>query len=286
MPQPYHANSATFNLPDRLKDKSVHMFTLSDDGPSDFSMVISHADTQPGEQLEDFGGRLVAELTRALPRFQLRAMTKRLLGESPAVELAYSWRKDSNFMHQRQVISLTGGPLEGSVQAIMIAATCLQPFTDEWNTMFDEVLDSFQLRRPLAGPPQVAAAIEQPPIVNPSGLPIVFTYSERRRMLQVHPNQEHACRKTDAREVEQDAWEFFDADGEPLTPTFAIANASTLWGKPSEYILAPSTRPDAPRLRDRLDHVGVLHTTEAAPKLATVADIRLHLARAVGATLG
>ncbi len=40
MSQPYHANSATFALPDRLRDKSVHMFTLNDEGPSDFTMVI------------------------------------------------------------------------------------------------------------------------------------------------------------------------------------------------------------------------------------------------------
>ncbi|QYF95825.1 DcrB-related protein [Massilia sp. PAMC28688] len=285
MPQLYHANYATFELPERLLDKSVHMFTLNDHGPSDFNIVISQAETQAGEQLEEFGSRLVAELGRSLPRFELRSMTNRLLGGSPAVELVYSWRKDGNFMHQRQVITLTHGAGEDSVQAILIAATCLKPFTDEWNCMFDQMLASFTLRRPLAGavpmPIAAPAPVEHPPITNPSGLPLVFTYSERRRMLVVHPDQEHACRKTDAREVEQDAWEFYDADGEPLTASFAISNASTLWGKPSEYQLAPSGQPHAPRLRDRLDHVAVLHTTDAAPKLATVADIRQHLARAI-----
>lgn len=250
-------------------------------------MVISHADTQPGEQLEDFGSRLVSELGRALPRFQLRTMTERTLDGTPAIELAYSWRNDGNFMHQRQVIGLVEGAAEGSVQAMLIAATCLKPFTDEWNAAFDDILASVKLRRPLAGPPVAAPTpAEVPAIVNPSGLPFVFAYSERRRMLQVYASLEEACRKADAREVEQQAWDFFDADGEPLVARFAVPNASTLWGKPGAFTLAPCAEPHAPRLRDHLQHVAVMQTSEQAAQFNTVADVRRHLARALGAAAG
>jgi hypothetical protein len=73
----YHANHATFELPAQLKDKTMHMFTLRDDGPSEFNVVVSHADVKPEEQLDQFGERLTKELTRVLPRFQLAAMTAR-----------------------------------------------------------------------------------------------------------------------------------------------------------------------------------------------------------------
>lgn len=277
----YHANSATFELPERLKDKSMHMFTLSDDGPSDFSMVISHADTQPGEQLQDFGTRLMTELGRALPRFQLRTMTERMLDGTPAIELEYSWSNDGNFMHQRQVIGLVEGAAEGSVQAILIAATCLKPFTDEWNAAFDGVLGSVKLRRPLAAPP--VAPVDIPAVVNPSGLPFVFAFSDRRRLLHVYASADEACRKADAREVEQRAWDFFDADGEPLAASFAIASPGMPWGTPGPLTLAPSAHAGAPRLRDHLDRVAVLHTSAAAAQFSTVSDIRRHLARAIGA---
>lgn len=283
MPQ-HHANSATFELPERLKDKTMHMFTLSDDGPSEFSMVISHADTQPGEQLQDFGTRLTTELGRALPRFQLRTMGQRLLDGTPAIELAYSWRNDGNFMHQRQVIGLVQGAAEGSVQAILIAATCLKPFTDEWNATFDQVLDSVKLRRPLAGEPAVAPAGPEndvPAVVNPSGLPFVFAFSERRRMLQVYASADEACRKADAREVDQQAWNFFDADGEPLAASLAYNAAQ--WGAPGAVALTPSLDAGAPRLRELLHRVAVLHTSGAAAQFATVADIRRHLAAVIGA---
>ncbi|MFP5394252.1 MAG: DcrB-related protein, partial [Gammaproteobacteria bacterium] len=151
--QLYHANHATFELPAQLKDKTMHMFTLKDDGPSEFSVVVSHADTQPEEQLEEFGDRLVKELTRALPKFQLRAMKERSIDGSPAVELAYSWRNEGHFMHQRQAMTLVQGPRPGSTQALMIAATCLEAFSDEWNAAFDGILDSMKLRRPLSAAP-------------------------------------------------------------------------------------------------------------------------------------
>ncbi len=275
----YHANSATFELPARLKDKTMHMFTLSDDGPSEFSLVISHADTYPGEQLQDFGTRLMSELGRALPRFQLRSMTERRLDGTPAIELAYSWRNDGNFMHQRQVIGLVEGTVEGSVQAVLIAATCLQPFTDEWNATFDQLLASVKLRRPLAAPP--VAPLQLPELVNPSGLPIVFAFSDRRRTLHVYASADEACRKVDAREVEHSAWDFFDADGEPLAANFV--NGVTPWDKPRPFMLAPLVQDTAPRLRDHLHRVGVLHASDGAAQFGTVSDVRNHLARVIGA---
>jgi len=277
----YHINSATFELPDRLKDKTVHMFTLSDDGPSEFSVVVSHADTQPGEQLQDFGTRLVAELGRALPRFQLRVVSERQLDGTPAIELAYSWRNDGHFMHQRQVIALVEGATPGSVQAILVAATCLAPFTDEWNAAFDQMLDSVALRRPLAGPPvSPPALVDAVAIVQPSGMAIVFAFSERRRMLTIYASADEACRKADAREVAHQAWAFYDADGEPLKAHLVDA---LVWGQKESFALAPSQQTGVPRLRDQLPHVGVLNSSAAAPRLNTVADIRRHLARVIGA---
>ena len=57
----YHANHATFELPAQLKDKTMHMFTLRDDGPSEFNVVVSHADVKPEERLDQFGERLTKD---------------------------------------------------------------------------------------------------------------------------------------------------------------------------------------------------------------------------------
>jgi hypothetical protein len=162
-------------------------------------------------------------------------------------------------------------------------AGAVSPATsDEWNAAFDDVLGSFKLRRPLAAPP--LAPVSTSAVVNPSGLPFVFAFSGRRRMLHVYANAEEACRKADACEVEQHAWDFFDADGEPLVASFSIANAGPLWGQRGTFALAPLTHEeDVPRLRDHLDHVAVLHSDDGAGQFATVFDIRRHLTRVMGA---
>lgn len=281
MSETYHANSATFELPKRLKDKTVHMFTLTDDGPNEFSMVISHADVNPDEELEDFGNRLLAEFGRALPRFQLRGMSEREIDGRPAMELAYSWRNDGHFMHQRQIIVFVQGPKEGTVQAMMIGGTCLNAFTDEWNAALDEFLGTVKLRNPVAARRAPPPAVLK--VVNPSGLPIVFAYSERRRMLHVYPNASEACRRTDSREVARDAWAFFDGDGEPLAYHFENgALPATQWDKPGTYTLAPGPA-DGPRLRDQLHHVALMYTSGDDHRFADVDDLRRHLARVVSA---
>lgn len=176
----YHTNSATFELPAPLKDKSMHMFVVRDDGPSEFSVVITQADVQREESLADFGDRLQKELGRALPRFQLRGLKECQVGGSPAIELAYSWRKDGNFMHQRQAIVLVEGPAPGTRQAMMVAATCLNAFSDEWNAAFDGLLASMTLRNPLS----VAAAAPKRKVVVATQ-PYTFALSARRRSLRL-----------------------------------------------------------------------------------------------------
>lgn len=266
----YHTNAASFALPARLKDKSMHMFTLEDDGPSEFSMVMSHADADAGEEVDDFANRLLKELDKALPKFQLRGMSKRALDGSPAVELAYSWRNDGIFMHQRQVIALMQGTSEGKVQALMVAATCPKGFTDEWNAAFDQVLDSMKLRRPLAGQGEApAAAVE-----------CVFALSERRRTLYVFADRDEACRKIDAREVEQDAWAFFDGDGRPLAADFVVPNSGTLFRKSGSYVLADA--PGVAPLADSLGRAAVLQSSVDGLPFSSIEQVQDHLRRRAG----
>lgn len=270
----YRTNSATFELSNKLKDKTMHMFTLSDEGPSDFSIVISHADLQPGEKLEDFGERLSVEMRRALPGFALKALTERALDGEPAIELAYSWRNDGHTMYQRQVIAVTPSVADDSSRAMLIAATCLKPFNDEWDSIFDATIASMKLRK---GPNGNAADASARPerVVIPD---YVFVLSERRRTLRVFRNQSEACRNTDAREVEQNAWAFFDGTGTRLFPKFVVPNTGTILRKAGSYLL--ESRPDLPpeSLYDCLHRAAILQNHAAGAPFASIGDIQAYLA--------
>lgn len=262
----YDAHHATFELPVQLRDRTMHMFVLKEDGPSDFSFVVSHADTQGEEDLAEFGDRLIKEMSRALPKFLLRGMQERRLDGSPAIELTYSWRNNGVFMHQRQVVVLVQGSTPGSKQAMLMAGTCPNGFSEEWLQAFDNILASVKLRRPLDAQAQL-------PNPQKPDLPYVFALNERRRLLHAFPDRESACRRTDAREVERGAWEFFDALGQPLQPRFTMPNAEWLYGQPGTYVLEPIRGNESPLLGARLHLAAALEPHEGVP-LADMAGVR------------
>jgi hypothetical protein len=270
----YHANHATFELPAQLKDKTMHMFTLRDDGPSEFNVVVSHADVKPEERLEQFGERLTKELTRALPRFQLKALTERTVDGSPALELAYSWRNEAGFMHQRQVITLVQGSRPGTIEAMLMAATCLREFSDDWNAAFDAIVDSIRLRRPLA---QVQDAPNAPQ--SPS-LSTIFALSEPRKTLHVFADRHEAGSRLSARDVNEDHWEFYDADGTRLQANVSRTNAGLSLLRPSGTVkLERTAEPPGPALGERLHLAQYIQASSSSVPFYSLTEVRAHLDR-------
>lgn len=308
---PYQAHHASFELPARLWDQSTHVFTLGGEEPGEFRVVVSHGDIGPAEAIEDVGHRMLKELGDTLPRFQLRGMKARTLDSARALELGYTWHQNDHFMVQRQVIVLVQGPIPGSRQVMRIAATCLRTFTEEWNAAFDAILDSVRLRHPLAettgedaAPEPAAAPVpvptpapveQQAPAAAPATLrtPVwvpapasasacVFALSERRRMLSVFADRDEACRKTDAREVAQDAWQFFDALGNPLHARFSLPNSGAMavsWGKAGTYMLEPDAALGLPHLRDCLHQAARFQASRPDLPFTTLDQVQFHLRR-------
>lgn len=271
--QLYHANHATFALPAQLKDKTMHMFTLRDDGPSEFNVVVSHADVKPEERLEEFGDRLAMELTRALPRFQLKAMTERSVDGAPALELVYSWRNEAGYMHQRQIITLVAGSKPGTREALLLAATCLSAFTDEWNTAFDAIVDSIKLRRPLAEAPAAPTSMPARP-----ALPTIFALSEARKTLHVFANKEEAGAKLSARDMEQDRWEFYDANGTRLLASVTRGSGGLSLLRPAGTLtLERTAEPQGPRLDERLHLAQYIQASSSSVPFYSLTEVRAHL---------
>ncbi|NHZ94489.1 DcrB-related protein [Massilia sp. CCM 8734] len=268
---PYHANYATLELPAQLKNKTMHMFTLSDDGPSEFSVAMSQADAQGNDSLINFAQRLAAELEQALPAFRLISTIERTLDDAPAIELSYCWHSEGNMMHQRQAITMLPRTEAGDVQALLIAATCLKPFTDKWNAAFDGMLGSIKLRHKMA--PVIGAAAS----AVPARASTVFALSERRRTLHAFADHDEACRKTDAHEVEHEAWAFFDAAGTPLHPNFVESETGTLRRKAGSYVLEKRPERATPTLRAQLYQASMFVAGSAAVRLSSIADVQAML---------
>jgi hypothetical protein len=279
--QLYHANHATFALPPQLKDKTMHMFTLRDDGPSEFNVVVSHADVQPGESLAQFGDRLAQELTRALPGFQMKAMSGRSVDGAPALELAYRWRNEAGVMHQRQVVTLVQGGKPGTIEAMLVAATCLREFSDAWNATFDALVDSIRLRRPPA--PAPAPEPERPAGAPAPARATIFALSEPRKTLHVFADKHEAGSKLSASDVNRDHWEFYDAEGTRLQANVTRANGGLSLLRPSGTItLERTTPPPGPALAERLHLAQYIQASSPSVPFYSLTEVRAHLDRVAG----
>lgn len=148
----YQFNEGRFKLPAGLRDRTVHMFALPEEGPSEFTLVVTRATGVEETSLEAFGKRLLTELRKGLSRFELKADLVRTVGGGPALDMAYTWRSDGQFLHQRQVVLLTHGQ-DGERNALQFIATSPQALSPQWAQQFESMLDSVVLRDGVALPP-------------------------------------------------------------------------------------------------------------------------------------
>ncbi|MDD3294758.1 MAG: DcrB-related protein [Geobacteraceae bacterium] len=145
MPQHY-TNELIFDLPESLIDKTHHIFTLTEEGPSEFNLVINHHEIEQDESLQNYGSKLTAEMETSLPRYQLHASGDMKVAGQDALWPIYSWVQNNQKLHQAQVNFFLDKE-QGKRQVIQITATTLGGFTDEWKQTFETFLSSVKLRQ-------------------------------------------------------------------------------------------------------------------------------------------
>ncbi|ATQ76754.1 hypothetical protein CR152_21235 [Massilia violaceinigra] len=145
----YNLDEASFDLHPDLKDRTVNQFIINDNGPSDFSFVISRAENFAETTVDAFAEHLAGELRKALPKFELVNKRALLVDGSAAVELHYTWRNGDSEMHQRQVAVFVRAASEEGTKALLLTGTSHGAFKDEWNTAFETMLGSMRLHAPV-----------------------------------------------------------------------------------------------------------------------------------------
>jgi hypothetical protein len=140
----YHTNELAIELPEGLRDKSLNIFTLTDEGPSEFSFVISRVPLHAGKSLADCVSSLVDEMKEKMPSFALlnRSDDKKVAGE-PATHLEFVWKAQNGVMHQRQVaFAAPGGGM-----VVILTGTCQDKFTPQWAQAYEVAVNSVRLEK-------------------------------------------------------------------------------------------------------------------------------------------
>lgn len=151
-PERFLTNELCFVRPENLKDKTFHVFTLTDIGPSPFSLVVGRSPAEPDADLETLAQQLLGELKKALSHVQwIEPVSPVEVAGLDARRVEFRWRQQGKPVHQVQLIFLHRDEHKRPL-LMQITGTSNNPkgmTTDERNA-FDTVVESLQLRYPPA----------------------------------------------------------------------------------------------------------------------------------------
>lgn len=140
----FHANEFIAVLPEAFKDKTVNIFSLTDEGPSDLGVVVARDNLGKGEDLDAYVARQMQAVAQRLPVYRLLKREDIKIDGQPAMQMDCTWQGPEGKMFQRQVI-LRAKP--AGVMLVISATTRGDRFEARWEAMFNEFLANFRLRQ-------------------------------------------------------------------------------------------------------------------------------------------
>jgi hypothetical protein len=149
-PERFLANEVSFVRPESLKDKTFHVFTLTEFTPSPFSLVIGRSLAARDASLESLAQRLLGEVEKTLSHLQwIEPVTPTEVAGLEARQVEFRWRQQGQPIHQIQVMFLHQDE-HGQRLLMQITATSNNPkgMTTTERDVFTEVINSFELRSP------------------------------------------------------------------------------------------------------------------------------------------
>lgn len=147
-PERFLTNELSFVRPENLKDKTFHVFTLTDIGPSPFSFVVGRSPAEPESDLETLAQQLLSELKRTLSHVQwVEPVCPAEVAGLEARRVEFRWRQQGQPVHQIQLIFLHQDEYKRPL-LMQITGTSNSPkgMTSEERSAFDALVASLQLR--------------------------------------------------------------------------------------------------------------------------------------------
>lgn len=145
----YHTNEMSFDRPVELKDKSLHMLTLNENGPSPFSLMITRGTIEETETLNEAASRVVGECEKVMHDAVLvEPITSCQIDELDSVRVEYRWRQHGMLLHQQHHMVIRRDEY-GQHHLIQFTATSNSPtgFSQQNRELLASFLASIQWRQ-------------------------------------------------------------------------------------------------------------------------------------------
>jgi hypothetical protein len=149
-PERFHTNELSFVRPSHLKDKTFHVFTMTDMGPSPFSFVVGRSPIEVGADLETLAQQLLGELKKSLSHLEwIEPVTPVQVAGLDARRVEFRWRQQGQPVHQLQLIFIHQDEhQQGLLMQITGASNSPKGMTIEERQTFDSLIETLELRYP------------------------------------------------------------------------------------------------------------------------------------------
>ncbi|MBP1127125.1 MULTISPECIES: DcrB-related protein [Pseudomonas] len=149
-PERFHTNELSFVRPSSFKDKTFHVFTLTDIGPSPLSVVIGRTPIDGDVDLETMSQQLLADLQKALSHLEwVEPLCPAEVAGVEARRVEFKWRQQGQPVHQLQLLFLHQDEHQHPL-LMQITGTSNDPkgMTLQERAAFYSVVDTLELREP------------------------------------------------------------------------------------------------------------------------------------------
>jgi len=149
-PERFLTNELSFVRPVGFKDKTFHVFTLTDIGPSPLSVVVGRSVVEGDADLETTAQQLLKELGKSLSHLQwVEPLFPTHIAGVEARQVEFKWRQQGQPVHQLQMIFLHQDEQQQPL-LMQITATSngIKGMTPEERAAFLSIIDTLELRGP------------------------------------------------------------------------------------------------------------------------------------------
>ncbi|MFQ6572131.1 DcrB-related protein [Pseudomonas sp. UM16] len=160
-PERFHTNELSFVRPQNLKDKTFHVFTMTDIGPSPFSFVVGRSPVAPDADLETLAQQLLGELKKSLSHVEwIEPVTPVEVAGLGARRVEFRWRQQGQPVHQLQLIFMHHDEhLQPLLMQITGTSNNPKGMTAEERHNFNAMVETLELRFPPGKDPEVEGAL-------------------------------------------------------------------------------------------------------------------------------
>lgn len=205
----YTLQEASIVLPDIFKDRTMNLFTLSENNASEFTFVVSRASAFYDDTVQKVAARIINEMSVTVPAFV--SVTSQLIeiDNLPAVELFYHFENDGAEIWQKQSIVLLDDDAGGK-KIVCYIGTCPGRFNDYYTKQYQEIINSIKFNS------CDSDSDHEPVPVAADASGVFFSFDNDNKVLTAHETVTLLYQNVDLKRALNGSYLFFDSAGSPL----------------------------------------------------------------------